>query len=114
MLYEAIDEGDQETKKVKKLSLKPVAKKPDTTGEQKVKQYLAFSDSRQQASFAAVFFDSNHVRMLRKRLIWEMIKNKNYEEMKVNELCRQCGIDDVAETVIPNLPGLKKLLYPDE
>lgn len=86
MLYEAIDEGEQEVKKIKKLSLKPIVKTHGQSSEEKVKQYLAFSDSRQQASFAAVFFDSNHVRMLRKRLIWEMIKNKNYEEMNINEL----------------------------
>jgi hypothetical protein len=86
ILYEAIDEGEQESKKVKKLSLTPGANRTVFTKEEKVKQYLAFSDSRQQASFAAVFFDSNHVRMLRKRLIWEMIKNKDFQEMGVNEL----------------------------
>lgn len=86
MLYEAIDEGDQEIKKAKKLTLKPVTKQPRSSGEENVKQYLAFSDSRQQASFAAVFFDSNHVRMLRKRLIWEIIQNQNYAEINVNEL----------------------------
>lgn len=86
ILYEAIDEGEQEVKKIKKLSLKPVIKTSDQQMEKKVKQYLVFSDSRQQASFAAVFFDSNHVRMLRKRLIWETIKENNYEELKVDEL----------------------------
>lgn len=86
MLYEAIDEGDQEVKKVKKLSLKPITKTPRQGSKEKVKQYLAFSDSRQQASFAAVFFDSNHVRLLRKRLIWEMIKEHNYAELNIDEL----------------------------
>lgn len=86
MLYEAIDEGDQETKQVKKISLKPMSKVVGAPKEEKVKQYLAFSDSRQQASFAAVFFDANHVRMLRKRLIWEMIVKNDYKEMGVDEL----------------------------
>ncbi len=86
ILYEAIDEGEQEVKKIKKLSLKPIAKAPSQVPEDKVKQYLTFSDSRQQASFAAVFFDSNHVRMLRKRLICEIIKNQNYREMNIDEL----------------------------
>ena len=86
MLYEAIDEGAQEVNKVKKLTLKPLPKQSSSSDGVKVKQYLAFSDSRQQASFAAVFFDSNHVRMLRKRLIWEMIQNHNYAEMNVDEL----------------------------
>lgn len=86
MLYEAIDEGDQEAKQVKKISLKPMSKVVGTPKEEKVKQYLAFSDSRQQASFAAVFFDANHVRMLRKRLIWEMIVQNGYKDMGVDEL----------------------------
>lgn len=86
MLYEAIDEGEQEVKSVKKISLKPVSAMPRQLKEEKVKQYLAFSDSRQQASFAAVFFDSNHVRMLRKRLIWEMVKEQNYKDLKIDEL----------------------------
>ena len=85
ILYEAIDEGEDEIKSVKKLTLKPIAK-PLSQSEKKVKQYLAFSDSRQQASFAAVFFDSNHMRMLRKRLIWEIIKNHNYAEMNMDIL----------------------------
>lgn len=86
MLYEAIDEGEQEVKSVKKISLKPVSAMPRQPKEEKIKQYLAFSDSRQQASFAAVFFDSNHVRMLRKRLIWEMVKEHNYRDLKIDEL----------------------------
>lgn len=85
ILYEAIDEGEDEIKSVKKLTLKQIAK-PLSQSEKKVKQYLAFSDSRQQASFAAVFFDSNHMRMLRKRLIWEIIKNHNYAEMNMDIL----------------------------
>lgn len=86
MLYEAIDEGQQESKQVKKISLKPISDVVSSSKEEKVKQYLTFSDSRQQASFAAVFFDSNHVRMLRKRLIWEMIVQNGYRDMGVDEL----------------------------
>lgn len=86
ILYEAIDEGEQETQKVRKISLRPMSKVVDSPKEDKVKQYLAFSDSRQQASFAAVFFDANHIRMLRKRLIWEMIVQNNYKDMNVDEL----------------------------
>lgn len=86
MLYEAIDEGEDTEKKVGKLSLKA---KPNTNNEQKpakVKQFLAFSDSRQQASFAAAFLDANHVRMLRKRLIWKAIEDHNYRDLTVDEV----------------------------
>ena len=88
MLYEAIDEGEQEKTKIKKLSLKPRSSLTPNAAEEQinVKQYLSFSDSRQQASFAAVFFDSNHVRMLRKRLIWEAIEENNYKNIDVDNL----------------------------
>jgi len=47
--------------------------------EKEIKQYLAFSDSRQQASFFAVFLKYNNTRFLQKRIIWEVIKNHNFE-----------------------------------
>ena len=86
ILYEAIDDGTEVKKKTGKLSLK---KKDNIQLEQNdsfVKQFLAFSDSRQQASFAAAFLDSNQVRMLQKRLIWQVIEDNQYRELSVDEL----------------------------
>lgn len=40
-----------------------------------VKQLLAFSDSRQQASYFSISFNDHHERFLRKRLIWDEIKD---------------------------------------
>jgi ATP-dependent helicase YprA (DUF1998 family) len=84
MLYEAIDEEEEKVRKVKKLSLKPTEEIQSQKKDKKVKQYLIFSDSRQQAAFTAMFFDYNHVRMLRKRLIWEIIKD--HPEMNLDQL----------------------------
>ena len=86
MLYESIDEGEKRSETVKKLSLRPTAATTENKKEEKVKQFLAFSDSRQQASFFAAFYESNHTRMLRKRLIWEILVEHNYQEVKVDEL----------------------------
>lgn len=86
MLYEAIDELKTEKKEIKKISLKPISAIQKQEENKNAKQFLAFSDSRQQASFAAVFFDANHVRMLRKRLIWEVIKKQNYIDINVDQL----------------------------
>ena len=86
MLYEAIDEGSVEVKQKAKLSLKLKKNQKNDIDYVKAKQFLAFSDSRQQASFAAVFFDSNHVRFLRKRLIWKVIEEHNYQDITVDEL----------------------------
>lgn len=86
ILLEAIDEGEYEANKTNKLSLKIKQKKEPTTKNIKVKQFLSFSDSRQQASFAAAFLDANHVRLLRKRLIWKVIEEENYRDISVDEL----------------------------
>lgn len=86
ILYEAIDEGEEEKKHSRKLSLKARKQNRDEKAETKAKQFLAFSDSRQQASFAAAFFDSNHTRMLRKRLIWQVIQDHNYSDIQVDLL----------------------------
>ncbi|MDD7347088.1 MAG: DEAD/DEAH box helicase, partial [Clostridiales bacterium] len=86
ILYEAIDDGTETKKKTGKLSLKrkeSIQSEPETSN---VKQFLAFSDSRQQASFSAAFLDSNQVRMLQKRLIWKVIEDNQYRNISVDQL----------------------------
>ena len=46
-------------------------------------------------------------------MLLEVAKRSERIESKVNELCRQCGIKDVPEASVPNLPSLRRLLYPD-
>lgn len=87
ILYEAIDEGEGAIQPKKlNLSLKPSSENVEKKREEKIKQFLVFSDSRQQASFSAVFFDSNHTRMLRKRLIWKVLEDKSFQNVKIDEL----------------------------
>ena len=86
ILYEAIDDGTETKKKTGKLSLKrkeSIQSEPEALN---VKQFLAFSDSRQQASFSAAFLDSNQVRMLQKRLIWKVIEDNQYRNISVDQL----------------------------
>ncbi len=47
-------------------------------------------------------------------MLLEVAKRSERIESKVNELCKQCGIEDVPDAAVPNLPGLRRLLYPDE
>lgn len=88
MLYEAIDNGEEQEKKKQKLSLS--LKKSDdlqnTDNKKRVKQFLSFSDSRQQASFSAAFFDSSQTRLLQKRLIWKVIEDYNYSDIQIDQL----------------------------
>ncbi|MFQ8921040.1 MAG: DEAD/DEAH box helicase [Clostridium paraputrificum] len=86
ILLEAIDEGETKVEKSGKLSLKVKKKNSRQTEDLKIKQFLSFSDSRQQASFAATFLTSNHVRMLQKRLIWKVIEDDGYRDVSVDEL----------------------------
>ena len=53
------------------------------------KQLLMFSDSRQQASFAATFLARNHEKMLRKRLLWEVISKTPREKRTISYVIDQ-------------------------
>lgn len=85
-LYEAIDDGTETKKKISKISLKRKENVQSEIETSNVKQFLAFSDSRQQASFSAAFLDSNQVRMLQKRLIWKVIEDNQYRNISVDQL----------------------------
>lgn len=76
----------------KKISLLGKNKKEPTEEKNEVKQYLAFSDSRQQASFFAIFLNHSNTRFLQKRLIWEVIKNNNFNN--------NIPINDVVSSII--------------
>lgn len=86
ILYEAIDDGTETKKKISKISLKRKETVQSEIETSNVKQFLAFSDSRQQASFSAAFLDSNQVRMLQKRLIWKVIEDNQYRNISVDQL----------------------------
>lgn len=102
LLYDAIDEGEEDVKMPTEQSLNDISAMSNGTRKEHVKQFLAFSDSRQQASYAAAYYDDNHVSMLRKRLIWEMIKNNDYASMKVDELVASLGKRIEAEDLFQN------------
>lgn len=85
ILFEAIDEGEDSVKRSAILSLKDKFEIDKFKTNGKVKQFLTFSDSRQQASFFASFLDANHVRMLQKRLIWKIIEDQNYNDITLDE-----------------------------
>ncbi len=49
----------------------------DVLDDENKKQFIAFSDSVQQASFYATFMEHNHMRFLRKRAILQILKDHN-------------------------------------
>lgn len=63
-----------------------------------VKQLLAFSDSRQQASFFAVFFQNNHNRTLRRRLVWKNLKDE--KQLAVRSLVTRVTNDIKTKSVL--------------
>lgn len=87
ILYESLDDDKSNKSEIKKLSLKLNNKtQTDQKKNEKVKQFLTFSDSRQQASFSAIYFDANHERTLRKRIIWEVIKKSDFKNIPLEEM----------------------------
>lgn len=86
ILYETLKSNYSNNTTISKLSLfsssEDNRKKIDTFE----KQFLAFSDSRQQASYFATFFNYNYKRILRKRIIWEALKENNYNSLPIYTL----------------------------
>lgn len=87
ILLESMDEEEENNNtKTGNLTLKLKSQPTNNLKkEKKVKQFLSFSDSRQQASFYAAFIDNMYRRMLYKRLIWEVIKDNNYKDLTLDE-----------------------------
>ncbi len=67
------------------------------------KQYLVFSDSRQQAAFFSKFLNANNDRFLKKSLIWYLLQENNHQKISYLSLVSQ--LDDLFR---------KKLHYTDE
>lgn len=87
MLYEAIDDNITAMPKPKKFKLGAGGFKPVQVHEEpKTKQFLTFSDSRQQASFFATFLNRNHVKLLQKRIIWEVLQKNDHNAIDFETL----------------------------
>lgn len=54
--------------------------------DERVKQFITFSDSRQQASFFASFYDYSYKRFIRKRLLWNELEENNYKPIDFSSL----------------------------
>ncbi|WP_295092954.1 DEAD/DEAH box helicase [Ruminococcus sp.] len=67
------------------------------------KQFLAFSDSRQQAAFFSKFLNANNDRFLKKALIWNLLKDNDHNKISYISLVSQ--LSDTFQ---------KKLFYTDE
>lgn len=50
------------------------------------KQFLVFSDSRQQAAFFSKFLNFNNDRFLKKALLWNLLKENNHEKISYLDL----------------------------
>ena len=87
ILYKTIS-GEEVINKIKNSTLNIFGgiTENKTIIKQIPKKLLAFSDSRQQASYFASFFEYTHNRFLRKRLIWEVLNENNHEPMEVKDL----------------------------
>ena len=90
ILYKAIDDNeDVQIEKAQNnmlsFSLNNISEN-NAKNTKYIKQYIAFSDSRQQASFFADFFESNFKRFLRNRLLWYALEKNNHNPIELNHL----------------------------
>jgi len=86
LLYKSIGSGENKKTTKSKGKLLLGNKVNNTKVDESVKQFLVFSDSRQQASFYATFFKAAYERRLRKRIIWKEIEDRNYASISLPEL----------------------------
>lgn len=64
------------------------------------KQIIAFSDSRQQASFFATYFESNHLSFLKSRLIIKIMEDRN--RLTVDDILREVNYIIDKENLFPD------------
>lgn len=87
ILYETLESKEiNENKNIPVNNFWEVNTKNRNNIIEKSKQFIAFSDSRQQASYFATFYNYTHKRFLRKRILWEEIKKNNHNEITVSKL----------------------------
>lgn len=86
LLYKAIGDDDKKASTKSKGKLLLGKKNNVVQKNDSIKQFLAFSDSRQQASFYATFYKAAYERRLRKRIIWKEIEDRNYSTITLPEL----------------------------
>lgn len=101
--YEAM--GETEKNAEVSIEIDDLFSFSDTVEEEKkdVKQLLAFSDSRQQASFFSTFFNYNQERFLSRRIIWEQLKGVDKIPVKslaskLTSLIKEESLFDLAGT----------------
>ena len=105
ILYKAIDDNkieEEDTNRTISFGNQLIPEKK--VKNKYIKQFISFSDSRQQASFFASFFESNHNRFLRKKLIWDIIRKNNYHDLKLDVLVSKLEQIIEAKDLFPDSP----------
>lgn len=100
--YEAMGESNESNENKQPVLTDLFTLNESSTNERNVKQLLAFSDSRQQASFFSTFFDYNQERFLNRRLVWEELKKD--KEIPVKTLASRL-ISKIKENELFELEG---------
>lgn len=99
ILYKAIDSNEEienEEERNEMLSFSMIDEPKMSIKKNEKKQFIAFSDSRQQASFFAEFFEYNFKRFLRNRLLWYVLEKNNHKPIQLSHLIME--IKNIIET----------------
>ena len=109
IMYDSIaKQKDAVKKQAKKLGFGRKAQISTPEEVEDCKQLLAFSDSRQQASFFATFYDKKHKDFLRKRLIWDQVVQNNYDTISFRSLVARLENKIESQDLFPDGLGAKK------
>lgn len=119
ILYDSLNEYNVAKSSFKKIRLGHTSQNSKKTP---VKQFLTFSDSRQQASFAAVFMENSQNRLIQKRLLLEVLEKNAIDEINTLQLAslltdvikdKQLFRDDLTSEEYAWISILKELLLID-
>ena len=81
ILYDSLNEYDNASTSNKPTKKIKLGRSNRNDKKEAIKQFLSFSDSRQQASFAAVFMENSQNRLIQKRLLLEVLEKNNMDKI---------------------------------
>ena len=83
MLYQSLP---QKTETIISEDISSFFGKPNPVVRKEPKQFLAFSDGRQQAAFFSKFVNENNDRFLKKAIVWKILQDNGHKPIPVKNL----------------------------
>lgn len=110
---------DLATAIIAQIFFESISKEQKNDDKKYVKQILSFSDSRQQAAFSAKSCQNDHYKLLRKKLLFKILENRQEmsfddAEAKLDAKIEEKKLFEEDETKQAKITLLKDILYIDK